>query len=148
MYALDPTTVGGGSDLTSPSIPITATAALVSFRHKYDTEPGWDGGLMEISINGGAFQDVITAGGAFIQNGYDATLGVNTAGNSPLGGRPAWTGNSAGYKTSIVRLPAAAAGQNVQIKWRFGADDNTTGAGANPVGMSIRSRSLERIPAR
>jgi hypothetical protein len=129
-FALDPTTVGGGTDLTSPLIPITAPAATVTFRHSYDTESGWDGGVLEISIAGGAFQDVLTAGGLFLQNGYDNALGAGT--NNPLAGRIAWSGASGGYITTIVRLPASAAGQDVRLKWRFGADDNTTGNGANP----------------
>lgn len=131
IYALDPTTVGGGTNLTSPSIPVTIAAAVLSFRNRYDTENGWDGGVLEISINGGAFQDIITAGGSFIENGYNGTLGANGT-NNPLNGRSAWTGNSNGYLTTKVRLPAAAAGQNVQLRFRFGADDNTTGAGPNP----------------
>ena len=130
-FAADPTTVGGGTDLTSPSIPITAAASTVSFRNRFDSEAGWDGGVLEISIAGGAFQDIITAGGSFVQNGYNGSLGSNGA-NNPLAGRNAWNGNSGGYITSIVRLPAAAAGQNVQLKWRFGADDNTVGSGPNP----------------
>ncbi|MBK8465613.1 MAG: M36 family metallopeptidase [Chloracidobacterium sp.] len=129
-FALDPTTVGGGTDLTSPSIAINSAAATVTFRNNYDTEPGWDGGVLEISIGAGAFQDVITAGGAFVQNGYNGSLGAGA--NNPIASRSAWTGNSAGYITSIVRLPAAASGQNVRLKWRFGADDNTTGSGASP----------------
>jgi hypothetical protein len=129
-FAADPLTVGGGTDLTSPALPITASAATVSFRNRYDSEPGWDGGVLEISINGGAFQDIITAGGRFIQNGYNGTLGAGT--NNPLANRNAWTGNSNGYITSIVQLPASAAGQNVQLKFRFGGDDNTAGQGPNP----------------
>ncbi len=127
IFALDPTSVGGGTDLTSPSIPITASAATVSFRQKYDTEGGWDGGALEISIGGGASQDILAAGGVFVQNGYNGTLGNGT--NNPLANRQAWNGVSGGYITTIVRLPAAAAGQNVQLKWRFGADDNTAGTG-------------------
>lgn len=151
-FAADPTTVGGGTDLTSPSIPITAVAAQVSFRQRYDTEPGWDGGVLEISINGGAFQDIITAGGSFLQNGYNGTLGAGT--NNPLANRNAWNGNSGGFITSRVQLPASAAGQNVQLKWRFGADDNTAGLGWNVdtiqvagsyacsfTGPSVRSRA-------
>ncbi|HVE56711.1 MAG TPA: M36 family metallopeptidase [Pyrinomonadaceae bacterium] len=130
-FAADPLTVGGGSDLTSPSIPISAQAATVSFRNRFDTEAGWDGGVLEISINGGAFQDIISAGGRFIENGYTGVLGANGA-NNPLAGRNAWNGLSGGYITSTVQLPAAAAGQNVQLKWRFGGDDNTAGQGANP----------------
>ncbi len=126
-FALDPTTVGGGTDLTSPVIPITAMAATVTFRQKYDTEGGWDGGVLEISIGGGAFQDILAAGGSFVQNGYNGTLGTGT--NNPLSNRAAWNGVSGGYLTTIARLPAAAAGQNVQLKWRFGADDNIAGTG-------------------
>ncbi len=129
-YALDPTTIGGGTDLTSPSISITASAATVSFRNRYNTEAGWDGGVLEISVGGGAFQDIITAGGSFIQNGYNGTLGAGV--NNPLANRRAWSGDSSGYIDTTVQLPASAAGQNVQLKWRFGADDNTTGSGANP----------------
>jgi hypothetical protein len=130
-FAANPATVGGGSNLTSPSISIASPSAVVEFRNRYDTEVGWDGGVLEISINGGAFQDVITAGGSFIQNGYNGTLGANGA-NNPLAGRNAWNGNSNGYLTSSVRLPAGAAGQNVRLRFRFGADDNTVGQGPNP----------------
>ena len=129
-YALNPSAVGGGTDLTSPQAAITAPAATVSFRHLYDTEGGWDGGVLEISIGGGAFQDIIAAGGRFIQNGYGSSIGAGT--NNPLSNRAAWNGLSNGYITSTVQLPASAAGQNVQFKWRFGADDNTVGIGANP----------------
>jgi Fungalysin metallopeptidase (M36) len=128
-FALDPTSVGGGTDLTSPSMPITAPAAVVSFRNRFDTEGGWDGGALEISIGAGAFQDIITAGGRFVENGYTGVLGAGT--NNPLANRLAWNGNSGGYITSRVQLPAAAAGQNVRLKWRFGADDNTAGLGWN-----------------
>jgi hypothetical protein len=130
-FALDPATVGGGTNLTSPSVAIASAAGVVEFANRYDTEAGWDGGVLEISIAGGAFQDVIAAGGAFVQNGYNGLLGANGA-NNPLAGRNAWNGNSNGYITSSVRLPASAAGQNVQLRWRFGADDNTVGQGPNP----------------
>jgi len=129
-FALNPTTVGGGSDLTSPSIPIAAPAATLSFRHRFDTEGGWDGGLLEISIGGGAFTDIVAAGGRFIQNGYNGAVGGGT--NNPIANRNAWSGNSNGYISTTVQLPAAAAGQNVQFKWRFGADDNTAGSGPSP----------------
>ena len=150
-FALDPTTVGGGTNLTSPSMPISAQAATVSFRNNYNTEVSWDGGVLEISIGGGAFQDVITAGGSFIANGYNQTLGANGA-NNPLAGRRAWSGNSGGYITSTVALPPTAAGQNVQLRWRFGADDNTAAVGwfvdtisvvgsYTCSGVSVRSRA-------
>jgi hypothetical protein len=128
-FALDPLTVGGGTDLTSPEIPVTSPASFVSFRNRFNTEPGFDGGVLEISINGGAFQDILTAGGAFIEGGYNGTLGPGT--NNPLINRAAWNGNSGGYITTKAQFPAAAAGQNIRLKWRFGADDNTAVTGWN-----------------
>jgi hypothetical protein len=135
-FALDPLTVGGGTDLTSPSIAVTSAASTVSFRNKFATEAGWDGGVLEISIGAGAFQDVITAGGAFISNGYNGILGANGA-NNPIAGRNAWSGDSGGYVTTVARLPAAAAGQNIRLRWRFGADDNTAVTGWNVDTISV-----------
>ncbi len=128
-FAQDPAATGGGSDLTSPPIAITAAAATVTFRNNYNTESGWDGGALEISIAGGAFQDIVAAGGAFVQNGYNGTLGAYSGSNNPIEGRAAWTGDSGGFITTTARLPAAAAGQNVVLKWRFGADNNTAAVG-------------------
>jgi hypothetical protein len=119
--------VAGGSDLTSPSIPIASQAAVLSFRNRYATEESWDGGVLEIKIGGGEFQDIIAAGGKFIENGYNGVLGTG----SPLNTRSAWTGISNGYLTTKVRLPAAAAGQSVQLRWRFGSDSNTKVFGWN-----------------
>jgi len=129
-FAPNPATVGGGTDLTSPAVAVANAAATISFRNRYDTEPGWDGGALEISIAGGAFQDIIAAGGAALANGYNGSLGNGT--NNPLAGRAAWNGNSGGFQTATIRLPASAAGQSVQFRFRFGADDNTVGSGANP----------------
>jgi len=123
VFAIDPETGGGGTDLTSPSIPITTANSTLSFNHKFNTESGWDGGVLEISIGGGAFTDIEAAGGTFLANGYNGMLQGGT--NNPITTRLGWSGNSGGYILTTVRLPAAAAGQNVQFKWRFGADDNT-----------------------
>ncbi len=130
-FAQEAATVGGGSDLTSPNIAISSAAATVSFRNRYNTEAGWDGGVLEIKIGAGSFQDILAAGGSFIQNGYVGVLGANGA-NNPLAGRNAWNGDSNGFITTIAQLPASANGQSVQLKWRMGSDDNTIGTGPNP----------------
>lgn len=124
---------GSEADLTSPAIAINSAAATFSFRHRFSTETGWDGGVLDISIGGGPFNDIIAAGGAFISNGYTAGLGQGgSVGFNPLQGRQSWTGNSNGFITTVVQLPASANGQNVQLKFRMGADDNTVGSGPNP----------------
>ena len=120
-------TDGGSTELVSPVTHISASAATLTFRHKYNTEGGWDGGILEIKYIGGSFQEIIAAGGTFLQNGYNGQIGVSTP--NPLGGQPGWTGDSGGYITTLVRLPATAAGQNVQFRWRFGTDSNNAPAG-------------------
>ncbi len=110
----------GETDLVSPSFPVTNAAAQLSFRHNYITERGYDGGVLDMRIDSGAYMDVIAAGGTFVTGGYDMAL-VNTNSN-PLGGRLAWTGTTLGWITTTINLPAAAVGHNVQFKWRFGTD--------------------------
>ncbi len=122
--------------LTSPVFMVSGASAQVIFRHNYNTETTFDGGVLEISINGGAFTDILTAGGSFVANGYTQT--ISTFYSSPIGGRQAWSGNSGGFVTTTVNLPAAAAGQAVQLRWRF-ASDNSYGA----VGWYIDSISLK-----
>ena len=130
MFALNPTSVGGGTDLTSPYVSVTSPTATLTFRHTYDTEEDWDGGVLEIDVGSGGFKDILTAGGSFVQNGYNGTLGGGR--NNPVASRAAWTGNSAGYLTTIVQLPVSANGKIVQLRWRFGSDDNTDGTGLDP----------------
>lgn len=143
MFALNPTTVGGGTDLTPPPISVTSTQSNLTFRHSYNTEAGWDGGVLEMSIAGGEWKDFKAAGGVFTQNGYN---GINGAGrNNPVASRESWTGLStpptAGYITTVAQFPSIANGKIVQLRFRFGADDNTAGSLANP-GWFIDTVSL------
>ncbi|MBS1771128.1 MAG: M36 family metallopeptidase [Acidobacteria bacterium] len=122
-FAVDPETTGGGTDLTSASFAIATANSTLEFTHKFNTESGWDGGVLEVSIGGGSFTDIEAAGGVFLQNGYNGMLQGGT--NNPITTRLGWSGDSGGYIVTTVRLPVAAAGQSVRFKWRFGADDNT-----------------------
>ena len=114
--------------LTSPLIAIPAGGGLLTFRHRFDFEEFFDGGVLEISINGGPFTDILAAGGSFASGGYDTTL-ITGFGN-PIGGRFAWTGNSFTFVTTVVNLPAAAAGRAVQLRWRAGTDSTNDIDGA------------------
>ncbi|MDH3530557.1 MAG: extracellular metalloproteinase, partial [Acidobacteriota bacterium] len=115
-----------GSTLDSPEYVINTNGGVVSFRNNYDTEAAWDGGVLEISINGGAYQDILLAGGNFIEGGYNGALGTNS---NPLDGRLAWTGNSGGYIDSSIELPPSAVSQPLKFRWRFGEDTNTLSTG-------------------
>lgn len=124
----------GVNELISPVITAASPPGRLTFRHRYDLEPQWDGGVIEIKIGAGAFTDIVTAGGVFVTGVYPATLYYST---NPLAGRPAWTGNSSGFVTTSIDLPSAAAGQSFQLRWRCGADSIIGGAGWHVDGVSI-----------
>ncbi|HMC97791.1 MAG TPA: hypothetical protein VKG92_09065, partial [Flavobacteriales bacterium] len=112
--------------LDSPTLNVLSASATVSFRNKFDleaTSPNfYDGAVLEISINGGAFTDIVTAGGSFTSGGYVAVI---TAATNALVGRNAWTGVNAGspaFITTTANLPAATAGQPIVLRWRIGTD--------------------------
>jgi hypothetical protein len=111
--------------IDSPSISIATASAQLTFRQNFDLEEqdadiAYDAGVLEISINGGAFTDIITAGGSFVSGGYNHT-GINPDfGNPLLPSGPIWSGVSnngcGGFQTTVVNLPAAAAGQNIVLR--------------------------------
>ncbi len=116
----------GVTELVSPVIAIASGSAQLIFRHYYNTEATWDGGVLEISIGGGGFTDILTAGGSFVTGGYNDTLQSSV---NPLQQRAAWSGDSGGFVTTTVSLPAAASGQSIQFKWRCGSDESVSDAG-------------------
>ncbi len=126
LFAADPSGVTDNM-LLSPMIVIGTSNAKLSFRHNYNTESGYDGGALEISINGGGFADILAAGGSFATNGYNQTL--STSYSNPLGGRTAWSGSSGGFITTIVNLPSGLPGRTMQFRWRLGSDTSISSTG-------------------
>ena len=133
-FAPDPSMVGL-TELVSPVIALPAASTQLTFKNNYATESGYDGMVLEVSINGGAFQDILAAGGSFAAGGYNST--ISTSFQNPLGGRSAWTGSSGGYLTTTANLPAAANGQNIQLKWRMGSDRSVSATGVRIDDVSI-----------
>src|SRR5262249_18820355 len=52
-----------------------------------------------------------------------------TAFSSPIAGRMAWSGNSGGFITTTVNLPAASAGQPTVLRWRLATDSSVSATG-------------------
>ena len=123
-FVTDPGNVSD-SLLTSPPIPITSANRVFQFRNNFNLEASFDGGVLEISVDGGAFTDLLAAGGLFQSGGYVATISSGFA--NPISGRSAWTGSSGGYITTVVELPTSTVGHNVRLRFRM-ASDNSTGA--------------------
>src|SRR5204863_578173 len=87
---------------------------------------GFDGAVLEISVNGGPFIDILAAGG-YLTPGYNGT--ISSAFQSPIAGRAAWTGNSGGYIHTSVQMPNSAVGQNVVLRFRLATDCSEGGPG-------------------
>jgi hypothetical protein len=103
----------------------------LSFSHRYNTEDGWDGGVVEISTNGGL--DWTDLGANMISNKYNSVLGEG-AGNN-LSNRNAFTGSIPTFINTSINL-SPYNGQNAKIRFRFSSDDNTAGTGS-PTGWFV-----------
>ena len=107
---------------TTADFDLGNPTAILSFWHNYNTEPGWDGGVVEISTNGGG--NWIDLGPNMTLNGYNSSVG----GTNPIAGRSAFSGNSGGWiQTSVSLLPYA--NQNAMFRFRMTSDDNTAATG-------------------
>jgi hypothetical protein len=106
------------------TLPLTSTSVL-SFWHWYDMEAtgatAWDGGVLEISLNGGEWQDLSPV---IVRGGYGHT--VSAGFGNPLAGRRAWSGRSEGWQHVQIDL-GSFAGNQARIRFRWGGDgDNMT----------------------
>jgi hypothetical protein len=117
----------------SPSIFFAeACCAQLTFRHNFNLEAsadpniGFDGGVLEISTDGGnTFRDILAAGGSFVIGGYNRTIADDRG--SPIAGRQAWSGNSQGFITTVVNLPLIPTA--ARLRWRMVSDNSGSGEG-------------------
>ena len=64
----------GDKRLDSPAFLVKTATAQATFRHWNILQAGFDGGVLEISLDGGAFVDILAAGGTFVTTPYDAVI--------------------------------------------------------------------------
>jgi hypothetical protein len=128
--------------LDSLHIQISGSSPQLAFWHNFNLEAsevdpnvGFDGGVLEISFDGGnTFQDILAAGGTFVMGGYNRTI-ANDRG-SPIAGRAAWSGNSQGFIVTIVNIPFHVF--PIVLRWRMASDSNGAGEGWRVDSFSIR----------
>ena len=130
----------GATDLVTPIIKVAATGDfVVSFEHFYffesseDTEGvlrHWDGGVIEVSVDGAAWRDVVDFGATLSQpyNGAVDTF------NDVLADRQAYTQtrdlNDLNMSANSVTFPEGLVnGQNIRLRFRIGTDANTSDFG-------------------
>lgn len=107
--------------MTNPVV--LSGSPTLSFWHSYITEAGYDGGVVEISANGGAWADL---GALMTQGGYNSTISGSYS--NPIGGRQAFSGSSGGYVETKINL-ASYAGQSVRVRFRLGTDSSVGSTG-------------------
>ncbi len=127
----DDNTTGTGASFVSTDVPSPSSkwvmtqefaagpTSILSFWHKFNFEAGWDGGVLEITTDGGSswldLDAQITSGG------YTTVM----QGASPLSF--AWSDIQGTFTEVIVDLNSFN-GQNVRVRWRM-ATDSSVGAG-------------------
>ncbi|MEP6882382.1 MAG: hypothetical protein ABI866_10340, partial [Dokdonella sp.] len=131
VFTDDPAEVTDKS-LETPAVTIMAGGRL-RFRHRMDLDasPGsavtFDGVVLEIAIGTQPFKGIFESGGSFIGGAYDHII-FSGSGN-PLAGRLAWGGTTPDYASVFIKLPAAADGKSVRLRWRMGTDAFESGVG-------------------
>ena len=135
VHAID---LGAVSDqrLVSPVIELPADAQSLSlrFHNRQSMESRsaggcYDGGILEISSDGGSIWNQVPAA-ALLTQPYDGAI---SASSNPLNSRQAWCGDPRAWTLNVVDL-AAYAGQSVQLRWRVGSDSSV---GRAPDGWTV-----------
>jgi hypothetical protein len=106
------------------NIPANAANIRFSFFHIYNFEPGFDGGVMEFSLDDGVtWQDI---GSRIIVGGYDGKVSNAATSMNPLGTRFAWTSRGrAGIFTPVVINFDEFAGKVIRLRFQAGFDAAT-----------------------
>ncbi len=114
----------GAHWLVSPPVPLPADVHLpiLRFRHYIETELGFDGGQVQIRVNGQAWQTMPAP--AFRYNGYNTTLFAPSQGNTnPNAGQLAFSGADGHWGISLVDLgPYVVGGDILEIRFEFSKD--------------------------
>jgi hypothetical protein len=128
---IDDTKIGGFPDeqtLLSPILHVGAGSLGISFRHRFNFENGgWDGGVVELSNDGGS---------TWVDIGTGKYNGVTAGTNAPIGaGRPAFVNRMStpvlwpDFTTVTLNPVAGYSNQDVLVRFRVGADDSTGAPG-------------------
>jgi hypothetical protein len=143
LFAHDPGVTSDASAMTPPLVIGGLGPFRLHFDHAFSTEATYDGGVIEISTDGGAsWADI---GGMITTGGYTGTIVPGSA----LAGRPAWTGTSPGYPalTSVtVDLGLAYAGQTVRVRFRSATDGGVGGPGWSIASLVLEDNQAQVFP--
>lgn len=123
----DPATVADIQLVTpSFSVPDGGTFTL-EFTHFFDFDSDltgdYDGGVIEVQVDGGAWTDVIAHGATFGAGGY------NSAGISALGGRAGYGATNTAKEDVVLDFGQTLAGHDARLRFRLASDSSVAGGG-------------------
>jgi subtilisin family serine protease len=113
------------ASLWAPALVVQEGARL-RFWHTYRLESsgigttGYDGAVVELSTNDG--NDWIDLGPQIVEGGYNST--ISTIYQSPIAGRPAWSGGSLEEMTRVIVDLSPWVGQRVRLRFRIACDNS------------------------
>ena len=109
--------------LTTPPLDFSEGTKL-TFWHRFSFEPGFDGGILEVTRFGdNDWVSLFGWGGQFVEGGYNGTIDGDSG--SPIAGHPAWTGDSPnpGAMTRVVvELRDPVNSGPYRLRWRLVLD--------------------------
>jgi hypothetical protein len=124
------------TSLTSPTYTASGGNVSLQFEHTHNFESAFDGGVLELSVNNGAFTYVPLS--SFSENGYNYTSALlNNFTNFP-----ASFNGSVALRTSTLDLGAFNALDQFAFRFRAGADASVLSG--NPA-WTINSVSLTNV---
>jgi hypothetical protein len=135
------------TQLVSPALLASPTAPfVVKFSHAFSLEAGFDGGVIELSTNGGTtWTDAAMLG---VTPGYNRT--ISTSFSNPLAGRMAYSATSPGFPARnpvTLNFGTRFAGQSVLLRFRIGTDTSVAGTGWNIDDIEVTGITNTPFPA-
>ncbi|MEQ8821667.1 MAG: M12 family metallo-peptidase [Sumerlaeia bacterium] len=128
--------------------PAVTGAERIRFYHTYDIEAGWDGAVLELSVDGGSTW--FDAEPYFVSGGYNFRLNAPPSptlpggSSNPLAGRRAWTAGDIGPMEEVLLDVSEWASESLQVGFRWGSDDSGVSLG----GWFIDDLRIERTASR
>ncbi len=124
-YAADPATASDVSLISNAFVP--TDFSVLSFYHHYNTEAGYDGGMIDVSTDGGT--SWISTAPYFISNGYNGNIYSFNPADTSYGSTPmrAFTGGSkdSGFVHSFIDL-SFFSGKPIKLRFRMYTDLGTS----------------------
>jgi len=100
---------------------ISGTQPVLRFYHSFDTEWAYDGGIVQVSDDGGS--SWVDLEDKFIRGGYESRIAY---GAFALANQRGYTGLAPQFQAAYADL-SAYIGQEISLRFRFGSDDDTDG---------------------